>query len=652
MYVKGGKLNNHYLFMITFWEVDNVKKILCFITAAAMLGTMIFFGGWASAAPQKTTGEQISEYIPSLPDYEKLDPDLVAERASAGIKAEGKELHGYNGNAYLKPGNYDSLTPVNTSRDKKGIAILVDFPVENTEGRISDVPGVDYPQVPADQFDDMLNGDTYNPYSLPMFNWLAKYGDGDDPTFTKDGGYNTLDEPINAPTDRTLNNYYKEISYGNFSITVDVKGWYTLPHSYEYYLGQNKGYYNDNGDAHVAELVKDAISLAKQHGADFSNYAVPAQPGDFADLYGNATSFKDENGNVINEIVPNIFIIHRGTGAEYSADPSVIWSHKWDLLSAGYFGQYYQTGTYPADSTLKYEVVDGVAVNVYNICPEVGQDITHYYTSPAGLPERPPSPTDPGVFTHEFAHVMGLPDQYDYGYESDGTGMFSNMASGSYGRDIQYRYYSGFCPVHLDAWSKYYLGFIQPGEIKEVKPEDGKKTITLRPVELNKDVVKIVVPGSNGKEYFLLENRQQVGYDKGLAYNDDGSNLHGLTVWHIDENVLARNFHRPNEAANWDWNFRGRNYIDPETGENHYGISVVQADGFFDLEKYNNDGSAGDVFPGKYNVTKLSADIKASPNTTSFYKWGTDSRSYTGITIDNISESMDGIVTFDVYFAK
>jgi hypothetical protein len=31
-----------------------------------------------------------------------------------------------------------------------------------------------------------------------------------------------------------------------------------------------------------------------------------------------------------------------------------------------------------------------------------------------------------------------------------------------------------------------------------------------------------VVPGSNGKEYFLLENRQQIGYDKGLAYTEDG----------------------------------------------------------------------------------------------------------------------------------
>jgi hypothetical protein len=70
------------------------------------------------------------------------------------------------------------------------------------------------------------------------------------------------------------------------------------------------------------------------------------------------------------------------------------------------------------------------------------------------------------------------------------------------------------------------------------------------------------------------------------------------------------------------------------------------------MEKYENDGDAGDVFPGNLGVTKLSPDIKSLPNTTSFYKWGTDSRSYTGITIENIEESEDGIVTFDVYFAK
>lgn len=491
----------------------------------------------------------------------------------------------------------------------------------------------------------MLDGTVYDPYGLDMFSWIKTEA-------AKKG--------ITAATDRTLNNYYKEVSYDQFKINVDVKGWYTLPHSYDYYLGQNLGYYNENGDAHIGELVKDAIKLAKNDGVNFSDYAAPAKTGDFADLYGNATSFVDENGNIVNEVVPNVFIIHRGTGAEYSRDPSVIWSHKWDILSANYYGQYYQTGTYPADSSLKYEVVDGVVVNTYNICPEVGQDITGFvYKDENGNPLRKPSPVDPGVFAHEFGHVLGLPDQYDYGYDSEGTGMFTIMASGSYGRDVNTddkllnRYFSGFSPVHMDAWSKYYLGFATP---KEIKPEVSKQSITLNPVELNKDIYKIVVPGSNGKEYFLLENRQQIGYDKGIAYTYDGKNLHGLVIYHIDENVLMRNFHRPNEAANWDWNYRGKNYKDPGTGENHYGISVVQADGRWDMEKDNyindwgyNDGDSADVFPGTSKVTALTSNIKSSINTTSYYMWGTSSRSYTGITIDNIKE-INNVITADVYF--
>jgi immune inhibitor A len=624
---------------------DMRKKPLAFLVSLTMLFTVAASGG----SNQKVEGAAaytLKQFVQTLPSYEKLDKELVQEARTNGTNAVGKDLHGYNGNAYVKPGSSGELKPLDVrGKDKKGIAILVDFPVENTVGKISDVPGVNFAPIPVSQFEGVLNGTVYNPYQLPMFSWIKTEAE-------KMG--------ISVATDRTLNNYYKEVSYDQFKINVDVKGWYTLPHNYEYYLGQNSGYYNENGDAHIGELVKDAIALADKAGVDFSQYAVDAKPGDFADLYGNDASTPDG----ISKVVPNIFIIHRGTGAEYSRDPSVIWSHKWDILSASYYGEYYQTGNYPADSTLKYEVVDGVVVNTYNVCPEVGQDITEYYTKPAGIAKRQPSPVDPGVFAHEFGHVLGLPDQYDYGYDSEGTGMFTLMAGGSYGRDVNTsnillnRYFSGFSPVHMDAWSKYYLGFIKPTVITKEALGSNVQQITLQAAAQspNKKGIytapnyyKIIVPGSNGKEYFLLENRQQTGYDKGLAYNVDGKNLHGLVIYHVDETVLMRNFDRPNEAANWDWNNRGANYTDPSTGENHYGIAVVQADGKWDMEKYNNDGDSGDVYPGTAKVTALTTNIKSSINTTSYYMWGTDSRSYTGITIDNIQET-NGVITANVYF--
>ena len=604
------------------------KRFITFTVILAMGFTTMFAGAQMKYVKSATNTATPTNLKLSIPDYAKLDKDLMQDAKASGAKLTGKKLVGYNGNAYLKPDKLDNLKPLDVKgQDHKGIAIMVDFPVENKEGKISDVPGVNYAQIPQSKFNDLLNGTTYNPYDLDMFKWLESF------------------KGQKAATDRTMKNYFNEVSNNQFGINVDVVSWVTLPHSYDYYLGQNKGYHNDNGDAYIAELVKDALDKAD---VDFSQYAVDAKPGDFADLYGDATSFKDEHGNVINKIVPNVFIIHRGTGAEYSEDPSLIWSHKWDLLSADYYGQYYRTGSYPVESTLKYKVVDGVVVNTYNICPEVGQDITEYYTGPKGLPKREPSPADVGVFAHEFSHVLGVPDQYDYGYDSEGTGMFTLMAGGSYGRDIQNRYYSGFCPVHLDAWSKYYLGFLKP---EEIKPQEGKQIIKLNPITEEPNVYKIVVPGSNGREYFLLENRQQKGFDAGLAYNKDGNALHGLVVYHIDEDVLMRNFHRPNEAANWDWNNRGANYKDKETGENHYGISVVQADGNYDMEKGNNDGDAGDVFPGKGKVLKLSPYAKSNPNTLSYYIWGTNNRSYTGITIDKIKET-NGVITAEVYFQK
>lgn len=610
-----------------------MKKTLKVILASALSITMLSFGGWISTKASPT------KFTPTLPNYQKLDPEFAKEMKENGLKVQGKELIGYNGKSYFKPGQMENLEYKDVrGNDKKGIAILVDFPVENTVGNISDVAGVDYNQIPSEKFNDLLNGTIYNPYDLDVFKWLAEY------------------KGTEAPKDRTLKNYYNEVSYGQFGIDVGVTEWYTLPHSYEYYLGQNKGYNNENGDAHIGELIKDAITAADNAGVDFSQYAVDAKPGDFGVL--DIKEDKIEQGGIVyDKIVPNIFIIHRGTGAEYSRDPSIIWSHQWDILSANYFGDYYQTGVYPDETKLQFTTVDGVVVNDYNIVPEVGQNITGFGLGTEG--PRKPSPAYPGVYAHEFGHQLGLPDQYDYGYDSEGTGMFTLMASGSYGNSMYgigkddigkgYRWYSGNTPVHLDAWSKYYLGFSAP---KEIKPEDGKRTITISPSSDIDDIYKAVVPGSNGREYFLIENRQQKGYDTGLIYTADTRDLHGLVVYHVDNDVFSRNFSRPNEAANWDVNNRGKNYTDKETGENHYAISIVQADGKYDLEKGYNDGDAGDVFPGKYGVNKLKPEIKSNPNTISYYKWGNDSRGVTGLNIENIIEEANGNVTFDIFFSN
>lgn len=575
------------------------------------------------AAPGVAGSNTPVQFKMSLPNYAKVDPDAAQDMKAAGLKVTGKELRGYNpGQAYLSPGNGTTVGRIDArGSGVKGLAILVDWPVES--GPISDVPGVRYSQVHQTMFNDLFNGDTYNPYSLPQWSHLATY------------------QGRTAPTNGTLKNYYNEVSYGQFSMNVDVVGWVTLPHNYDYYMGQNKGHYNENGDAFIGELVRDAVLGAKaQYGINLADWAIPARPGDFADLYGNATSFV-QDGVTYDKVVPNLFIIHRGTGAEYSRDPSIIWSHAWSILGATYWGHYYKTGTYLDESTLKYTIVDGVVVDGYNTVPEVGQNITGF-----GLAApRAPSPAYVGVYAHEFGHVLGLPDLYDYGYDSEGVGDVSLMAGGSYGRTFPDRYYSGNSPTNVEGWGKQYLSFL---DFKEIYPSLAKQTFTLQPANESKDVYRINIPGADNREYFVMENRQLRGFDAGLSYFGDPK-LHGLVVYQVDETVFARTFWRANEAQNYDWNKRGNNFH--SNGENHYAMAVIQADGRYDLE-HAGYTDASDFFPGSMNVTALLPTPKAGkPNTLSWYQW-MPGRSITGIQLSGIRENADGSITVDVSLAQ
>jgi immune inhibitor A len=409
------------------------------------------------------------------------------------------------------------------------------------------------------------------------------------------------------PTDRTLKNYYAEVSYGKVNVTTlnlpSAMGWSQTGHSYEYYCTADGvhdngfGPYPQNAQGMVVDAVKAVDDVV-----DFRNYAI--------------------NGEV-----PNLFVVFAGTGAEWSGTSDIIWSHSWDLTEG--------TGMNG------YTTDDGVKINNYAVMPEVGGDLTGYTGVVSG-----PFPPTVGVYAHEYGHVLGLPDQYDYGYESDGTDVYSLMAGGSWNRYPTDRIFSGNSPAQLDAWSKYRLGFVTPEVVTS-------KTVTLRPAELYPDVYKMVVPNSNGKEYFLFENRQDIGFDQGLLRFA----THGLAIYHIDDTVLTRNYWRPNEAENWK-EFRSEGWRKADNGETHYGISIIQADDRWDLEHafyaivtpnvYSS--LSGDLYPGANNVTSFTS--YTAPNSSTYYFWGGNNDpkyGYSGVTVTNIVEN-GGIVTAKMSF--
>lgn len=382
--------------------------------------------------------------------------------------------------------------------------------------------------------------------------------------------------PADTTTVRTLKRFYNTVSYGNVDIvTVNLPstvGWVTAPQNYTYYC-QPDGVH-DNGfgpyPRNAQRLTMDAV-IAADPFVDFSQYAVGG-------------------------VVQNLFIVHAGSGAEWSGGPTLIWSHAWSI---------------PVVLT-----VDGVKIQDYSMEPEAGGDTV----GEAGPPMTPLLPTV-GVYAHEFGHILGLPDEYDYGYESQGTGRVSLMAGGSWNRVPNvYPDCAGNSPAQPSAWGTAYLGFVTP--ITVTKTTTG---ITIPPIENTATgaMYKLVYPGSSGKEYWLFEDRQQIGFDQGLLRMS--ATAHGLCIYHVDENVLSRTFWLPNEAECVSGGvYQGQTNCNcaslppnGNNGEKWYGISLEQADGLYELELGTSGGNAGDFYSAATGVTTFNGGTV--PNSSSYY---------------------------------
>lgn len=278
---------------------------------------------------------------------------------------------------------------------------------------------------------------------------------------------------FNESNNLSMNSFYIENSYGAFNISGEVGGpdkWYTSSHPMSYYGRDGGGV--DDYYTQTYTLVCEAASLANAD-VDFSQYDA------------------DSNG-----YLDYVIVVHAGCGQEDSIGcdmPNPIWSVRW---SGG------------------------------NLCP--GQTFDGK-TIISGTILAEDSPM--GTFAHEMGHDFGnLPDLYDTDYSSEGIGDWGVMGSGSWNGPMGY---DGQYPSHFCAWSKYFMGWVSPTVVSsELLGEQ------VDAVESSPDVYQIMIPlgdtpvnPSDGgeKEYFLVENRQGVGFDSYIP----GS---GILIWHVDDN--------------------------------------------------------------------------------------------------------------------
>ena len=158
---------------------------------------------------------------------------------------------------------------------------------------------------------------------------------------------------------------------------------------------------------------------------------------------------------------------------------------------------------------------------------EVGISTYSYNAALRGSKRASPPITGIGPICHEIGHQLGLPDLYDAGDWTHGVGTWCTMGTGSWGASITS---DGRQPVHLSARCKQLLGFVTP------KIMHSQNEIEIRSVEDHPEVHLIRDGSANEHEYFLIENRQRIGFDSQLPG--------GLLIWHVRNDILKNDSSR------------------------------------------------------------------------------------------------------------
>ncbi len=225
----------------------------------------------------------------------------------------------------------------------------------------------------------------------------------------------------------SFRDFYQEQSSGRYWIDGDVSNWVQIPDR-EACFGVNES--NTDMTAFTQQAADAWYKQQKKQGksdAQIKKYLSTFDQWDRYDHDGDG-NFDEPDG-----YIDHFQSIRAGEDESAGAPAWTVWAHRWYAGIAG------QGSEGPAGNLL-----GGVQIG------DTGFWIGDYTTEPenGGL----------GVFSHEFAHDLGLPDEYDTAGGSNGTGYWTLMSSGSWmghGKD-----FIGTTPSHMSAWDKLQLGWL------------------------------------------------------------------------------------------------------------------------------------------------------------------------------------------------
>lgn len=328
-------------------------------------------------------------------------------------------------------------------------------------------------------------------------------------------------------------------------------------------MSNNYGYYGGDKEYQKDNLVYEMIKEA-------------------SDAIQDQVNLKDYDWDGDGE-ADQVFFLYAGLGQASGGSASTIWPHESEL-------RYWPCGV------LSYSTGK---INTYACANElqpVTQGSTNYIS--AGI----------GTICHEFSHCLGFADMYDTsGGGGYGMSVFDVMDQGSYNGN-------GFVPCNYTAFERIYAGWVEAIELDSPATVKDMKSVSDygRPF--------IMYNYKNTNEYFLMENRQNTGWDEGLY----GCN--GLLIVHVN--------YVPSRWIN--------NTVNSSDQKIPQCCTVVNADGSREIS--NTLSLQGDLYPyEEKGVTMNDEFTDDSEPAAKLYNKNSDNSYALGIPITQIKRSKGSI---------
>jgi M6 family metalloprotease-like protein len=390
---------------------------------------------------------------------------------------------------------------------------------------------------------------------------------------------NQTDYAANGGTG-SAKDYFMAASNGQFSPQFDVVGPYTLTNTMAYY-GANDA---DGYDVKPAYMIIDACKAADNAGVNFAQYDT------------------DNDG-----YVDNVFVYYAGYNeAEgFDTNENTIWPHRWAVVPGDNFTNNTSLVRFDGKTVFDYACTSELKNNT-------GSDM-------CGI----------GTFTHEFGHVIGLPDYYHTEADKNTLQTWSIMDAGAYNN-------YGRTPPTYSAYDRFYLGWLTPQQLSTPSNKSLYPLSQSRSTGVYKNQAYLISATNHNlsgtspspTEFFIMEYRKKTGWDSWLP-------AEGLLFWHIDYNQTAWDNNTPN-------NYTGTT----QTAASHMRVYLQPLVG-----STTTPGTAftsGSFIPTTWSGTNINREITAITKTTdsiSFKLMGGDPTQSTNVFIGIINSKLQFPVT-------